>query len=67
MTNSWLMEANCVHGVVWFECKQCEAQIDIPVWESKEAEDLGLPPLDFSTAGLFTTLKNKVKKLFQSS
>lgn len=23
MTDSNLMEANCIHGVVWFECEKC--------------------------------------------
>ena len=24
MTDSNLMDANCIHGVVWYECEECE-------------------------------------------
>lgn len=23
MTDAWLMDANCVHGTVWWECDEC--------------------------------------------
>jgi hypothetical protein len=38
MTDANLMEANCVHGVVWYECKECSAQ--------QEAALLGLATTD---------------------
>jgi len=25
MTDGWLMDAECVHGVVWYECEECAA------------------------------------------
>jgi len=28
MTDANLMEADCIHGVVWYECKQCEEEMD---------------------------------------
>jgi hypothetical protein len=24
MTDSNLMDANCIHGIVWYECIECE-------------------------------------------
>lgn len=27
MTDGWLMEADCVHGFVWYECAQCNDDI----------------------------------------
>lgn len=35
MTDANLMDADCLHGVVWYECKQCE--------EEDRAEGFGLP------------------------
>lgn len=26
MTDAWLMDAECVHGVVWYECEDCPQQ-----------------------------------------
>ncbi len=23
MTDGWLMDADCIHGAVWYECKEC--------------------------------------------
>ena len=23
MTDSWLMDSECIHGVVWYECEEC--------------------------------------------
>jgi hypothetical protein len=23
MTDAWLMEAECIHGVVWYDCEEC--------------------------------------------
>lgn len=23
MTDAWLMEAHCIHGVAWYECQAC--------------------------------------------
>jgi hypothetical protein len=23
MTDAWLMEADCVHGMPWYDCEQC--------------------------------------------
>lgn len=23
MTDAWLMEADCIHGIVWYECAEC--------------------------------------------
>ena len=23
MTDAYLMEADCIHGIVWFECDEC--------------------------------------------
>jgi hypothetical protein len=27
MTDANLMDANCVHGEVWYECQACEAEM----------------------------------------
>jgi hypothetical protein len=27
MTDANLMDADCIHGVVWYECKQCEEEM----------------------------------------
>lgn len=29
MTDGYLMEADCIHGEVWFECAACSAEIDL--------------------------------------
>lgn len=26
MTDAWLMEADCIHGRVWFECRRCSSR-----------------------------------------
>jgi hypothetical protein len=28
MTDANLMDANCIHGEVWYECKKCEADMN---------------------------------------
>lgn len=42
MTDSHLMDADCVHGVVWYECIDCEADdLDLlKAIEQAEAEDI---------------------------
>lgn len=25
MTDAWLMEADCIHGVAWYDCRECSA------------------------------------------
>lgn len=27
MTEAWLMEADCIHGVTWYECDACEREL----------------------------------------
>lgn len=40
MTDAYLMEADCIHGLVWFECKECSQpegedwfDVQIGAWE----------------------------------
>ena len=28
MTDANLMDADCIHGIVWYECRVCEALLD---------------------------------------
>jgi hypothetical protein len=28
MTDGWLMEADCIHGVAWYECQACGDELD---------------------------------------
>lgn len=23
MTDAWLMDADCIHGIAWYECDEC--------------------------------------------
>lgn len=32
MTDAYLMDADCIHGVPWYECDECE-------WPEPEDED----------------------------
>lgn len=31
MTDAWLMDANCVHGVAWYDCEECDMAIEGPL------------------------------------
>lgn len=24
MTDAYLMDADCIHGIVWYDCRECE-------------------------------------------
>lgn len=38
MTDSNLMDANCIHGEVWYECKTCEKEMN-EILEKLENEE----------------------------
>lgn len=46
MTDAYLMEADCIHGTTWYECKTCEKEMaeDLTKLEAKENEipDIGV-------------------------
>jgi hypothetical protein len=29
MTDAQLMDANCIHGIVWYECEECGQGTDV--------------------------------------
>lgn len=39
MTDAWLMEADCIHGVVWYECLLCEQDADERMADAIEKRD----------------------------
>lgn len=39
MTDASLMDANCIHGVVWFECKKCFENYDEDLKRLAELDD----------------------------
>lgn len=44
MTDANLMDANCVHGVVWYECDQCEDPTEeemAQMWQEAAEQELG--------------------------
>lgn len=46
MTDARLMEADCIHGIVWYECADCCAYLDETVRAPGEVNEAEKPLVD---------------------